>query len=149
MTKLVTKPDRCHPEGNEKLRMGDESFLHLFGPVSIFLCHKTTGRAGWGADVHFMGQENNMKSAVIRMLELETSYMVARQVLHIRLHWGKSLCSTRLQILEQASSSLLMQASTREGNPRWLPYSATILPVLRPKERRIAQHSLLHQVSGW
>lgn len=50
---------------------------------------------------------------------------------------------------EQASSSLLMQASTREGNPRWLPYSATILPILRPKERRIAPHSLLHQVSGW
>ena len=48
--------------------MGDESFLDLFGPVSIF-CHPTTGRAGWGADVHFMGQESNMKSAVIRMLE--------------------------------------------------------------------------------
>lgn len=42
-----------------------------------------------------------------------------------------------------------MQASTREGNPRWLPYSATILPILRPTERRIAPHSLLHQVSGW
>ena len=55
------------------------SHIFISLALSALLGYPTTGRAGWGADVHFMGLENNMTSAARRMLELETSYMVARQ----------------------------------------------------------------------
>lgn len=66
------------------------SHIFISLALSALLGYPTTGRAGWGADVHFMGLENNMTSAARSMLELETSYMVARQVLRIRIHWRKS-----------------------------------------------------------
>lgn len=60
------------------------SHIFISLALSALLGYPTTGRAGWGADVHFMGLENNMTSAARRMLELET-YMV-----RIRIHWRKS-----------------------------------------------------------
>lgn len=62
------------PEENEKLRMGDESKIDLYSPISILLTHPTTGRAGWGADFNPLAQRNNTESTAIRKLEFETSF---------------------------------------------------------------------------